>query len=383
MANKELKTRIILKHDTEANWNKAVNFIPKAGEIIIYDKDNSHTEVRFKLGDGVTNVNSLPFKDDLSKYAKIDENNNFTQIQYFPAEGVNIGSTHLTEAGLQELETQAEKIPTLERKFNGDSAKQAIADKNGNDITATYALKTEIPDVSDFITDTEASNKYQLKGDYLTSSDLAGYTPLTKAGLYNLITKATSTTNPSSYSTYYVPFVSSTSNSYRCTLDNLRTWFRSGLLSSVPSEYITETELSTELSNYIRDSKTGLYNLFTNATATNTPSYYSTYYIPFIGTNAAYVYRATLAQLKSYFTSGISADVDLSDLIYGSSTQSSITTATDDYYVPFASSSASYKITLNNLKTWVLKDATAGISSNSISQIEINSTTGLITITTK
>ena len=35
MANdKVIKTRIQLKNDTEANWNKAINFIPKSGEII-------------------------------------------------------------------------------------------------------------------------------------------------------------------------------------------------------------------------------------------------------------------------------------------------------------------------------------------------------------
>ena len=39
MAEKNIKTRIIHKHDTEENWNKATNFIPKQGEIIVYDID--------------------------------------------------------------------------------------------------------------------------------------------------------------------------------------------------------------------------------------------------------------------------------------------------------------------------------------------------------
>ena len=33
MAEKNIKTRIIHKHDTEENWNKATNFIPKQGEV--------------------------------------------------------------------------------------------------------------------------------------------------------------------------------------------------------------------------------------------------------------------------------------------------------------------------------------------------------------
>ena len=33
---KRIKSRIISKHDTTANWNAATGFIPLAGEIIIY-----------------------------------------------------------------------------------------------------------------------------------------------------------------------------------------------------------------------------------------------------------------------------------------------------------------------------------------------------------
>ena len=61
MAERSLNARIIHKHDTEANWNKATNFIPKQGELIVYDIDNTHSYERFKVGDGATNVNSLPF----------------------------------------------------------------------------------------------------------------------------------------------------------------------------------------------------------------------------------------------------------------------------------------------------------------------------------
>ena len=61
MASKEIKSRIIHKHDIEANWNKAVNFIPKQGEIIVYDIDDNHTVERFKIGDGKTTAINLPF----------------------------------------------------------------------------------------------------------------------------------------------------------------------------------------------------------------------------------------------------------------------------------------------------------------------------------
>ena len=63
MPNKTIKTRIIQKHAVEADWLKATNFIPLKGELIIYDVDATYTYPRFKVGDGVTLVNSLPFSD--------------------------------------------------------------------------------------------------------------------------------------------------------------------------------------------------------------------------------------------------------------------------------------------------------------------------------
>ena len=64
MSEKIFNSRIIHKHDTEAHWRLAVNFIPKKAEIIVYDRDNNYNYERFKIGDGVSNVNDLPFVND-------------------------------------------------------------------------------------------------------------------------------------------------------------------------------------------------------------------------------------------------------------------------------------------------------------------------------
>lgn len=77
MAEKELKTRVQHKHDVEANWSKAVNFIPKAGEIIIYDIDENNSYPRIKIGDGIKTVNALDFIDE----AKANKNE-VPQIQF-------------------------------------------------------------------------------------------------------------------------------------------------------------------------------------------------------------------------------------------------------------------------------------------------------------
>lgn len=61
MATKTLKTRIIHKHDIEANWNLATGFIPMDGELIVYDADENYSYKRVKIGDGETVVSALPF----------------------------------------------------------------------------------------------------------------------------------------------------------------------------------------------------------------------------------------------------------------------------------------------------------------------------------
>lgn len=83
-ANNTINARLKLKSDTEANWRQLAatdssqGFIPLSGEVIIYSPDDTHTYSRMKVGDGITNVNDLPFIDSgtvngeeefISKYA--------------------------------------------------------------------------------------------------------------------------------------------------------------------------------------------------------------------------------------------------------------------------------------------------------------------------
>ena len=85
---KKITSRIQQKHDVAANWAKATNFIPKKGEIIIYDAEyNASGEetqaVRFKIGDGFKTVNNLPFavidySSDIETLAQKVANNSTT-----------------------------------------------------------------------------------------------------------------------------------------------------------------------------------------------------------------------------------------------------------------------------------------------------------------
>ena len=74
MGTKTINTRISMKHDTTANWNKAVNFIGLPGEIIIYDdrysfqiEEGGETKTVYvpgiKICDGLAYLVDLPFID--------------------------------------------------------------------------------------------------------------------------------------------------------------------------------------------------------------------------------------------------------------------------------------------------------------------------------
>ena len=65
---KEFFTRIMQKHDTEANWASKTSFIPLKGEIIVYDKDEAHPYERFKIGDGENAVTDLSFNGSLEYF---------------------------------------------------------------------------------------------------------------------------------------------------------------------------------------------------------------------------------------------------------------------------------------------------------------------------
>ncbi len=76
---KRVRGAYIPRHDIAFNWSKALNFIPAKAEMIVYDADTttysgetelingvkypyiSSDKIRFKFGDGVHNVNALPF----------------------------------------------------------------------------------------------------------------------------------------------------------------------------------------------------------------------------------------------------------------------------------------------------------------------------------
>lgn len=55
-----LNARIQIKHDTTANWNAAIGFIPLPGEIIVYDDYQVKTWEEVEYGETVTKTANIP-----------------------------------------------------------------------------------------------------------------------------------------------------------------------------------------------------------------------------------------------------------------------------------------------------------------------------------
>lgn len=70
MAQKNINARFQNKHDVEASWLNLTNFIPLQGELIIYDPDENYSYPRVKVGDGVLDINTLPFITNGDEFLK-------------------------------------------------------------------------------------------------------------------------------------------------------------------------------------------------------------------------------------------------------------------------------------------------------------------------
>lgn len=137
MGRVEINTRVINKHDTEANWNSHPSFIPDKSEIIVYDKDDNYDYPRIKIGDGVTTVVALPFIDD----------NTLTRINNLQTEVDNVKASTSDEAINTKVNTAIQDIGALSVDLNNaDSGAipYTNADMLGGILANQYALKSDI-----------------------------------------------------------------------------------------------------------------------------------------------------------------------------------------------------------------------------------------------
>lgn len=120
---KQINARIMTKHDVAENWEKATTFIPKEGEIIIYEVDGKTTASkvpRLKVGDGSNKINDLKFitepyvlkksgyglsKNDFTDaykniLEKMGDNPSFTDTTYEAGEGIELKNNKFYNLGI-------------------------------------------------------------------------------------------------------------------------------------------------------------------------------------------------------------------------------------------------------------------------------------------
>jgi len=175
MSEKIFNSRIIHKHDIEAHWLLAVNFVPKQGEIIVYDIDSAHNYERVKIGDGKTNVNALPFYagswNDLSDRPFGDYADGVHQLdaKYIPstiARLTDIPSTDTTlsvagaPADAKTIGDTISSLGTIVGAVNGrvDEVNTLIGDTSVSDQISSALDKATADDFGVYVQDTEPTD---------------------------------------------------------------------------------------------------------------------------------------------------------------------------------------------------------------------------------
>ena len=124
-----VKARFGQKHDIEANWLLASDFIPLEGEIIVYDADENNPVSRLKIGDGVLTVNELPFigEDILNELQVIKENllEEISTTQQEILEEVEVTRGEINDA---RIGFDGEKYETLGESIRAQGVKINIED---------------------------------------------------------------------------------------------------------------------------------------------------------------------------------------------------------------------------------------------------------------
>ena len=180
---KNISSRIVHKHDIEANWNKATNFIPKAGEIIVYDRDENYTYERIKIGDGETLIENLAFTT-LSWNSLLDKPDIVTKdyVENFVSNNAVLCSPQtLTE----------EQKAQIRQNIGITSTNTDTPDSGGN--VTPEAVVTEYTYTYDGDTNSEAHGWITNYGNIKVFAKM-GEIP---AGEINLIGATVSRTNPS------------------------------------------------------------------------------------------------------------------------------------------------------------------------------------------
>lgn len=279
LAAKKYLTSIPSQYVTETELeqrleNVDVDLTGYATEAWVEGKGYLNTaEVDKKIQDAVTNGVDL---DDYYTKQQIDNKGYLTSVpSEYVTEAELESKGYLTEVPSQyvtetELEDRLDEL-NLNVDLNDYYTKQQIDSKgfvtNATLVNKDYATRTELNeavsniDLTDYYTKTESDTKYQPKGNYLTSipseyvteTELTGKNYATKTEVNSKQNQLVSGTN---IKTINGESILGSGNieikGGSADLEGYATeqWVEGkGYLTSIPSEYVTETELETRLEN--------------------------------------------------------------------------------------------------------------------------------------
>ena len=144
MAEKNINARVQHKHDVEANWLKASSFVPKQGEIVVYDVDSTHTYERIKIGDGTTVVGSLPFVNDEIRQALTSGTTKVSKAETADRATTADSATSAQTAQTAVSAQTANSATIADTALVANSATKATQDGNGKVIADTYETKENV-----------------------------------------------------------------------------------------------------------------------------------------------------------------------------------------------------------------------------------------------
>lgn len=129
MSNKTVFGSIAHRNDIAENWGKAINFIPKKGEIIIYNAEGD-TPTKFKVGDGVRSVVDLPFVSTNENGIVVDDALSDTSAN--PVQNKVIYQKLSTKANSSSLSSKAEKTVVDGLVTDVETIQTDLADLKGS-----------------------------------------------------------------------------------------------------------------------------------------------------------------------------------------------------------------------------------------------------------
>ena len=216
MAEQIIKTRIINKHDIPSNWIKAVNFVPKQGEIIIYDKENnpdmySGYSNPFLAPEGYQSIyigfkftatdNTLVFKDKEGKvllsYENIDNYLDLNKFYYisiaepkdfgiYDGSGPNANKVVFSSTmkdfpvvEYQKIEDQIRTIQTIQKESDLQIYYQTIFNETKIKIGDGTTLVNNLPFIESKTSSIIEENNLHTEG-YKTNTSVKVYLPLSE-----------------------------------------------------------------------------------------------------------------------------------------------------------------------------------------------------------